>query len=57
MGIKRWWCTKDLYDNPGFRKHCGRLAKAVINLMKHYIENGYEVTVIGLDGSLSCGAA
>lgn len=55
MGIRRWWCTKDLYDNPGFRKHCKRLAKTVADLMEHYRGKGYEVAVIGLDGSPSCG--
>ena len=55
MGIKRWWNTKELYDTPGFRKHCRRLAKHVVDLMEHYQRKGYDVVLIGLDGSPSCG--
>ena len=55
MGVRRWWCTKDLYDTPGFRKTCMRLAKATVDLMEHYLNMGYNVAVIGVDGSPSCG--
>lgn len=55
LGVKRWWHSKDLYDNPGFRKHCRALAKHVVDLMEHYIKKGFEIVLIGLDGSPSCG--
>ncbi len=56
MGIQRWWMTKNLYDNIGFRKHCRELAKQVVDYMEAYVQVGYDtVAVLSCDGSPTCG--
>lgn len=56
MGIQRWWATKNLYDNLGFRKHCRELAVQVADYMESYVQVGYEtVAILSCDGSPTCG--
>lgn len=55
MGLTRWWTTKDIYDNPGYRKHCASLAKSTANVVESYRKKGYEIVLVGLDGSPSSG--
>jgi len=55
MGITRWWSTKEIYDNPGYRRHCAELAKFTANVIERYSKNGFDVRLIGLDGSPSSG--
>jgi predicted secreted protein len=55
MGITRWWTTKDIYDNPGYRRHCATLAKSTADVIERYFKKGYDVRLIGLDGSPSSG--
>ena len=54
-GVTRWWTTKDIYDNPGYRKHCRSLAKFTADVIERYHRDRYEVVLIGLDGSPSSG--
>lgn len=57
LGVKRWGQTKEQYDTPFYREHCRELIKPVLNQVKNYIENGYEIIgLFGIDGSPSCGA-
>ena len=56
LGIKRWWATKNLYDNHGFRSFCRELAEQVVTYMEEYKRAGYEtVGVLSCDGSPTCG--
>ena len=55
MGITWWWATKDIYDNPGYRRHCAGLAKFTADIIERYSKKGFDVRLIGLDGSPSCG--
>lgn len=56
LGIQRWWATKNLYDNVGFRAHCRMLAKQTVDYMVCYEQVGYEtVAVLSCDGSPTCG--
>ena len=55
MGITRWWTSKDIYDNPGYRRHCAGLAKFTADVMERYMKRNYDVRLIGLDGSPSSG--
>jgi len=56
LGIGRWWQTKNLYDNHGFRTFCRGLAVDVVTYMEEYIREGYEtVGVLSCDGSPTCG--
>ncbi|MDF2655498.1 MAG: hypothetical protein K0R19_1972 [Bacillota bacterium] len=56
LGIQRWWATKNLYDNVGFRKHCRELTVQVADYMESYVQVGYEtVAILSCDGSPTCG--
>lgn len=55
MGLARWWTTKEIYDNPGYRKHCRELAKYTADIIERYHKSGYEILIVGLDGSPSSG--
>jgi len=56
LGVQRWWATKNLYDNIGFRPYCRSLAKQVVDYMQSYEQVGYEtVGVLSCDGSPTCG--
>ncbi len=56
LGVNRWWCTKYLYDNVGFREFCRTLAKQNVDYMISYEQAGYEtVAVLSCDGSPTCG--
>jgi predicted secreted protein len=56
LGIQRWWCTKNLYDNVGFRKHCREIARRNVDYMVCYEQMGYQtVAVLSCNGSPTCG--
>lgn len=56
MGNQRWWTSRNLYDNVGYRKICRELAKQMIDYMDNYNKVDYEVAgLITCDGSPSCG--
>ncbi len=58
LGIQRWWCTKNLYDNVGFRPFCRQLAKQSVDYMYSYEQVGYQtVAVLACDGSPTCGVS
>lgn len=54
-GVVRWWQSREMYDNTGYREHCRRLAMPVVAQIKDYLSEGYEIVLIGLDGSPSSG--
>ena len=56
LGVQRWWATKNLYDNVGFRSFCRELAKQVVDYMQSYEQVGYKtVAILSCDGSPTCG--
>lgn len=56
MGIKRWGQSIDQYDNPFYEEHCDKIAINIVNMVRNYTKNGYEIKyVIGIDGSPTCG--
>ena len=58
IGINRWWYTKNLYDNHGFRTHCRECAERVVTYMEEYKRAGYKtVGVLSCDGSPTCGVS
>ncbi len=55
-GLRRWWMTREQYDNPGFKRFCRELISAVVDYLVEYARNGIEVLgLIGIAGSPSCG--
>ena len=56
MGNQRWWHSRNLYDNAGFRRFCRTLAKQMADYMENYAIVGYDVVaVLVCDGSPPCG--
>ena len=56
LGISRWFHTKNLYDNHGFRTFCREIAERVTTYMEEYKRAGYKtVGVLSCDGSPTCG--
>ncbi|HEY0186429.1 MAG TPA: hypothetical protein VGC67_02985 [Cellulomonas sp.] len=55
LGVGRWWQSREMYDTPGYREHCRTLAAPVLAQVRAYRAEGYEVVLVGLDGSPSSG--
>jgi len=57
-GISRWWQTKNLYDNVGFRRFCRKLARQIADYMENYEAEGYQTAaILSSDGSPTCGVS
>ena len=55
LGVVRWWGSREQYDTPGYRRHCRALARPVADSIALHVQHGYDVVIIGLDGSPSSG--
>ncbi|GAB1476333.1 DUF523 domain-containing protein [Bacillota bacterium] len=56
MGNQRWWNSRNLYDNVGYRRICREIAKQMIDYMENYKKVNYDVVaLLTCDGSPSCG--
>lgn len=55
LGVSRWWQSREQYDTPGYRRHCRALARSVVDTVTLHAGHGYDVVIIGLDGSPSSG--
>jgi predicted secreted protein len=55
LGVSRWWQSREQYDTPGYHRHCRTLARTVVDTVSLYVEHGYDIVIIGLDGSPSSG--
>jgi predicted secreted protein len=54
-GLNRFWAVREQYDTSAFRRHCRRLASAVVGLIEHHVREGREVVLVGIEGSPSMG--
>jgi predicted secreted protein len=54
-GTRRWWYVREQYDTPGYRAHCRTVLEPIVSQVKEYQKEGYNVVIVGLDGSPSCG--
>lgn len=56
LGLNRKPMTKFEYDTTDFRNLSKEISKDVINIMKEYLANGYEIVgLIGINHSPTCG--
>lgn len=55
LGMRRWGMTRDQYDTPGYRRHCREALRASIDTIEALVGDGCEITLLGADGSPSCG--
>ncbi len=47
--------TKEQYECPEYRATCSQLCRRIVDQMKRYLDEGYEVAcVLGMEGSPSC---
>ena len=55
-GLKRWWMTREQYDNPGYRSLCLKLSRLIASYVVEYTRCGIDVVgLVGIAGSPSCG--
>ncbi len=54
-GVNRWWQGRELYDKANYRRHCSILAANMVEPISEFMNRGYDIVVIGLDGSPSSG--
>lgn len=55
-GLKRWGHVKEQFNNCGYRKYTRKIANSFVEIIKEYINNGYEIIgIYGIAGSPSCG--
>lgn len=56
LGIQRWYCTKNLYDNVGFRRFCREISERTVDYMESYKQAGFKtVAFLVCNGSPTCG--
>lgn len=55
LGAGRWWQSREMYDTPGYRDHCRRLAGGVVTRAQRYLQEGDRLILVGIDGSPSSG--
>lgn len=55
-GLRRWGHVKEQFDNCGYRKYLEKIINSFVDIIKEYINNGYEIVgIYGIAGSPSCG--
>ena len=55
-GLRRWGHVKEQFDNCGYRKYVEKIVNSFVDMIKEYINNGYEIVgIYGIAGSPSCG--
>jgi len=58
MGNQRWWNSRNLYDNVGYRRFCRQLAGQMADYMENYKIISYDViAILTCDGSPTCGSS
>ncbi len=55
-GLLRERQTKNQYDTPAYRKHCGEIAFSTVDQIEEYSNNDFRIMVVlGVNGSPTCG--
>lgn len=55
LGLKRKPMTKEEYDTEEFRDLCKAISRDAVNMMKEYLNNGYDlIGLIGINNSPTC---
>ncbi|MGA9099407.1 MAG: hypothetical protein WB392_10815 [Methanotrichaceae archaeon] len=57
LGLDRWAVTRNQLDVPEFRRFCGKLIEPYADLMEMFALKGYNLRIIGVSGSPSCGVS
>src|SRR6202049_2895225 len=48
-GLNRFWAVREQYDTAAFRRHCQRLASAVVGAIEVHVKEGRAGVVVGLE--------
>ena len=55
-GLRRWGHVKEQFDNCGYRQYIEKTVNSFLEIIKEYVNNGYEIVgIYGIAGSPSCG--
>jgi predicted secreted protein len=54
-GLNRFWAVREQYDTSAFRRHCRRMASAVVGAIELHVKEGRDVVLVGIEGSPSMG--
>lgn len=57
LGLDRWEVTKNQIDVPSYRRYCRQVFAHQADLIELLAKKGYEIEVVGVAKSPSCGAA
>ncbi|HPJ29928.1 MAG TPA: hypothetical protein PLZ42_00885 [Methanothrix sp.] len=55
LGLDRWAVTKNQIDIPSYRRYCRDIFSHSADLIEQLAKRGYEIEVVGVEGSPSCG--
>ncbi len=55
LGLERWAVTKNQIDIPSYRRYCREIFAHHADLIEEFAKKGYEIEVVGVEGSPSCG--
>ncbi len=55
LGLDRWAVTKNQIDIPSYRRYCREIFGHHADLIEQFAKKGYEIEVVGVEGSPSCG--
>jgi predicted secreted protein len=55
LGLDRWAVTKNQIDIPSYRRYCCEIFLHSADLIEEFAKKGYEIEVVGVEGSPSCG--
>jgi len=55
LGLDRWAVTKNQIDIPSYRRYCRETFLHQADLIEQFAKKGYEIEVVGVEGSPSCG--
>lgn len=53
-GMRRWWMSREQYDNPGYRAYAERVLEYYVDLIEELTRDGCRYILIGVEGSPSC---
>lgn len=54
-GLDRWGQVKEQYANSGFKRSFKNMAEFALDSVEDYVNHGYLIIVVGIEGSPSCG--
>ena len=55
-GLRRWGHVKEQFNNCGYRRYIEKTVNSFLEIIKEYVNNGYEIVgIYGIAGSPSCG--